>query len=221
MNNKNVMLKKYIKLLLSWKKTLIAITALGLLLGLGYSFLKPIEYKAESGLLILPRTTIGLDAYSAIKTSERIGENLIQIMHTTSFFEKVQASNYDIDFDYFPTDNDKNLKEKWGNTFTASVKYNSGLMYIQVFHEDKNQAILLAQAINSILIHDNAGYLPQEGFIEVKMVDKPILDDWPARPNFLKNSILISLALVFLSILIIIIRSKEFHESFDNNEDEE
>lgn len=217
------MLKQYIKLLYSWKLTIIAMASFGLLLGLGYSFLQPMEYKAESGLLILPRTTIGLDAYSAIKTSERIGENLIQIMGTTSFFEKVQETDYGVDFSYFPLDDEVALKEKWLNSFSAYVKYNSGLMYISVFHEDKEQAVLLAQAINSILIHDNAGYLPQEGFIEIKLVDKAIADDWPARPNFIKNSLALSFALLFLTVVGIIITSKEFRNSFvesDNKKDE-
>src|SRR6056297_609355 len=113
------MLKKYIKRIFSWKKTLIIITSLGIILGLGYSFTKNVEYKAESSLLILPRTTVGVDAYSAIKTAERLGENLIQILYTSSFFQQVQNTDYDIDYSYFKLDNKEDFKTQWSNMISA------------------------------------------------------------------------------------------------------
>ncbi len=210
------MLKKYIKRIFSWKKTLIIITSLGIILGLGYSFTKNVEYKAESSLLILPRTTIGVDAYSAIKTAERLGENLIQILYTSSFFQQVQNTDYDIDYSYFKLDNKEDFKTQWSNMISAYMKYNTGIMVISVYHQDKEQAILISQAINEIFIHHNSEYLSYEGFVKIKMIDEPYTENWPARPKFIINALTSGFILLLISIFIIIITSTEFKNNFNN-----
>lgn len=208
------MLKKYIKRIFSWKKTLIIITSLGIIFGLAYSFTKNIEYKASSKLLILPRTTVGVDAYSAIKTAERLGDNLIQILYTSSFFNKIQATDYNIDYEYFHLNDTEKLKEQWSNMVNSHMIYNTGIMNLEVYHPDKKQAIIINQAINNILIHENSEYLSYEGFVKIKMIDEPYTEDWPARPNFLKNALLSGFIFLFLSIFIIIITSPEFKNEF-------
>jgi capsular polysaccharide biosynthesis protein len=208
------MLKEYFKVLYSWKKTILLISTAGLLLASLMSFISPFEYKATTGLLILPKATVGLDAYSAIKTSERIGENLATIVYTSSFFDKLEETGYNIDFSYFNQKSKSEFKTQWGNMVSAYVKYNTGLLYIDVYHESQEQAVFLAQGISSVLINHNDEYLAHEGFVEVKMVDEAIVSDKPVKPNFLRNALLGFFASFFLVAGLIIINSDEFKKNF-------
>lgn len=208
------MLKEYFKVLYSWKKTILLISTAGLLLASLISFISPFEYKATTGLLILPKATVGLDAYSAIKTSERIGENLATIVHTSSFFDKLADTGYNIDFSYFNQESKNKLKIQWGNMVSAYVIYNTGLLYVDVYHEDQEQAIFIAQAISNILISQNDEYLAHEGFVEVKMVDEAIVSERPVKPNFVRNALLGFFASFFLIAGLIIINSDEFKKNF-------
>ena len=208
------MLKKYFKLLYSWRKTILLVSTAGLLLASLISFISPFEYKATTGLLILPKTTVGLDAYSAIKTSERIGENLATIVYTSSFFDKLTETGYNIDFSYFNEKSKNKLKIQWKNMINAYVRYNTGLLYIDVYHENQEQAVLLAQGISSVLINNNSEYLAHEGFVEIKMVDEAIVSDKPVKPNFLKNAFIGFFASFFLVAGLIIINSDEFKKNF-------
>ena len=208
------MLKEYFKVLYSWKKTILLISTAGLLLASLISFISPFEYKATTGLLILPKATVGLDAYSAIKTSERIGENLATIVHTSSFFDKLADTGYNIDFSYFNQESKNKLKVQWGNMVGAYVRYNTGLLYVDVYHESQEQAVFIAQAISNILITQNDEYLAHEGFVEVKMVDEAIVSERPVKPNFIRNALLGFFASFFLIAGLIIINSDEFKKNF-------
>ena len=39
-------------------------------------------------LLIIQRSTLGLDPYTAVKSAERIADNLSQVIYTQDFFNK-------------------------------------------------------------------------------------------------------------------------------------
>src|SRR3989338_4376730 len=67
----------------------------------GLSFIQPLKYSATIGLLITQRAAFTLDPYTALRSTELIGENLAQLTETSSFLDRVLESVYKIDTAYF------------------------------------------------------------------------------------------------------------------------
>ena len=74
----------------------------GLVVGLGLilfflilSFVRvmPLEYRADAQALIISQSRYGVDPYTAAKSAERVGENLIQVMKTDDFYQKKDVNN--------------------------------------------------------------------------------------------------------------------------------
>lgn len=216
--NSKTMLKTIIQILLKSKWLITGFAIFGLLLGLGYSFMQTPQYQASVGLILLPHSSEGLDAYSAIKTSERIGENLIGILYTSSIFDKLQAPDYQIDFSYFPNNNPTKLKEQWGKTVSAYMRYNSGLLYINVFHQNAEQATLIAKALAQILVSNGNEYVAQDGIVDIRLIDNAIVSEKPVKPNYLLNGLLGLITLTILAKIYILFRSKEFVNLFDHKD---
>jgi capsular polysaccharide biosynthesis protein len=212
------MLKTIIQILLR-KKLLISIVAIiGLGLGLGFSYLQTPQYEASVGLIILPHSSEGLDAYSAIKTSERIGENLIGVLQTSSIFEKLKNPEYQIDFSFFDVTNSTKLKEQWGKTVSAYMKYNSGLLYINVYHQNSDQAKLIAKSLAQILISNGNEYVAQDGLVDIRLIDDAIVSEKTVKPNYLMNALLGLISFAILAKIYALFSSKEFINLFSNNQ---
>lgn len=212
------MLKTIIQILLR-KKLLISIVAIiGLGSGLGFSYLQTPQYEASVGLIILPHSSEGLDAYSAIKTSERIGENLIGVLQTSSIFEKLKNPEYQIDFSFFDVNNSTKLKEQWGKTVSAYMKYNSGLLYINVYHQNSDQAKLIAKSLAQILISNGNEYVAQDGLVDIRLIDDAIVSEKPVKPNYLMNGLLGLISFAILAKIYALFSSKEFINLFENKQ---
>ncbi len=211
------MLKTIIEILLRRKLFIMILATLGLLVGLGYSYLQTPQYQASVGLILLPHSSEGLDAYSAIKTSERIGENLIGVLGTSSVFEKLKNPDYQIDLSYFPADNTEKLKEKWGQTVSAYMSYNSGLLYINILHPNPGQATLIAKALAQILVSNGNEYIAQDGIVDIRLIDEAYVSEKPVKPDYLFNGLLGLISLAILAKIYVLFSSKEFVSLFNGN----
>lgn len=212
------MLKTVIDILLHRKLFIMIFAILGLLVGLGYSYLQTPQYQANVGLILLPHSSEGLDAYSAIKTSERIGENLIGVLGTSSIFEKLKNPDYKIDLSYFQTNNTEKLKKQWGKTVSAYMRYNSGLLYINVLHPNPNQATLIAKALANILVTNGNQYIAQDGIVEIQLIDEAYVSEKPVKPNYFLNSLLGLISLAIVAKIYVLLNSKEFLNLFENKQ---
>ncbi len=161
-------------------KTIIAITVLAGILGAGLTFLRPLKYSATTRLLITQRAAFTLDPYTAIRSVELIGENLAQIVGTSSFFEKVLKSGYQIDETYFKTDEVRRRKQ-WEKMVDAGMVRGTGLLELKVYHEKTDQASQIAGAIVFILSREGSDYLGRD--IGIRLVDSPVLSRFPVKPS--------------------------------------
>lgn len=168
-----------------WKKviTIAIITALAVTL---LSFVRPLEYGSTVRLLIIQRSALGLDAYTAIRSAETISENLASIVYTTSFFEKVMAAGFNIDQSYFSTNETKRRKQ-WQKMTSAQITRGAGLLSISVYHRDRAQAEQIAYAIGTVLQQEGWTYVGG-GDLQIKIVDAPLTSRWPVRPNLPANA---------------------------------
>ncbi len=164
--------------------TVLLIAVIGLSLGVGLSFLRPLEYTSTVRLLVTQRLG-AVDAYTASRSAERIADDLASIIYTSTFFDKVIDANVDIDKTYF-AGTERKQREKWSDAITTSVSRNSGLLTIHVYHTDTGQGEMIARSIAIVLEEEGWNYT-SGGNLSIQMVDEPLNSRWPVRPNILMN----------------------------------
>ena len=180
----------YVRILKHEWRTIFFITGGALALSLIFSLVQPFQYSAKTRILVIPSGG-GLDAYSALKSAEAIGENIAQVIYTTSFFDKVIQSNSSIQ-NIWSTDENKKRKQ-WEKMIDAEVLYGTGMIDITVYHKDKTQSSMLASTIADVLSEEGRNYFGIPG-LQITMVSSPLLSKYPVKPNILLN--------VFMGLLL-------------------
>lgn len=169
-----------------WKKIFL-VGLVSAVLGLLLSLVFPLEYSSSMRLLIIQKQLAEADPYTAIKASERIADNLGQIIYTTSFYDKVMGANFNVDVSRFSQDPIKRRKQ-WQKMIGTQVLRGSGLLVVTVYNTDKEQATQLSRAIAFVLTTEGYQYIGG-GDLQVKLVDEPLLSRWPVRPNIPANAV--------------------------------
>ncbi len=159
---------------------LIALSA-GVLSGV-ITLFRPLSYRATLRLLITQRAAFTLDPYTAIRSTELIGDNLAQIIKTSSFFEKTLKAGYSIREDYFDKDELRRRKQ-WARTADGEMVRGTGLLAVHVYHPDRDQAVQLASAVAFLLSREGGDYVGRD--IQIRLVDAPLVSRFPVRPNLL------------------------------------
>ncbi len=169
----------------------------------GLTFLFPLQYKAEAQVFIISQTREGVDPYTTVKSAERIGENLAQIVTTDDFYQKVIGQDgYGIDKNYFNGLTDRQRRKLWGKTVNGSVVFGTGVFNITAYHEDPSQARRIVAAAANALVTQGWQYVG--GDVIIKLVNQPVTTPFPARPNILLNSILGLLIGILLTGFILV-----------------
>jgi capsular polysaccharide biosynthesis protein len=186
------------------------VTLLVVLLSLVFTLLQPFRYESSVKILIIQKSTLGFDAYSASKSAERIGQNLSQVIYSSSFLSKVLNAGYEIDKSYFPADEEKK-RDEWSRLVAADVGAGTTILNIAVYHPNREQATIIATAITSVL-QQNAGEYIGYPDVELKIVDEPLTSNYPVKPNVILNLVLGFVAGFFLAISILLVTYSEERE---------
>lgn len=155
-----------------------------------FSFLFPLEYRADAGVLIVSKSRYGVDPYTVVKSAERVGENLAQVMRTDNFYEKVKAQEgYDIDWKSFESFlSERKKRKQWQRQVQGSVVFGTGVLNITAYDTNSQVAKQLAGATANALVSKGWQYVG--GDVTLQIVNSPVVSDWPARPNIILNALL-------------------------------
>lgn len=199
-------LQEYLQLLRNKKETLISIVLITLILTSLLTFLQPLKFGADSKILIVQNFPLGTDFYSISRSNEALSNVFAEIVSSSSFYNEVMDSGYNIDQDYFTADGEgeKEIK-KWRKTVSANALNDRGIVEIQVVHQDKYQLNQIANAVNYVLRTEHKNYHGGGDSVSVKVIDGPTFSSWPVQPSIALNlilgllfGILISLSYIYL-----------------------
>jgi capsular polysaccharide biosynthesis protein len=168
-----------------WRLVALA-TLLGLVLALGFSLVQPLRYSSTVRLLITQTNVTGLDPYTAVKSTERIAQNLAEVIYTTSFFNAIVASET-VDRSYFPTDEIKK-RSTWRDTISTAVVPGTGVMNVTAYHTDRGQAAALAVRVAQELANQAPNYFGYS--VRVQVIDDPLPSRFFAKPDFVSNGLM-------------------------------
>lgn len=166
------------------------------------SFVRPLEYSSTMRLLIIQKAGVNLDPYTAIRSAERIADNLSQVIHTSVFYDKVTAAGFSIDRSYFDPVETK-LRKQWSDMVSTQVTHETGFLQISVYHKDKEQASEIARAVAFVLTTEGNQFIGGRD-LEIRLVDSPLQSRFPVRPNIPLNAFLGAVIGVVLSSLYLV-----------------
>lgn len=170
-----------------WKLVLLGTIVFGVI-GFGLSFLFPLEYRADAQVLIISKSRFGVDPYTAVKSAERVGENIVALVDTDDFYNKVREQREAVaSMDKFDNINEQTRRRRWKKTVRASVVYGTGFLNINTYDEDKQNAEVLAEAVAATLSRSAWEYVG--GDVSIRVVNRPVVSIWPVRPNIPLNTI--------------------------------
>ncbi|MFH1947281.1 MAG: Wzz/FepE/Etk N-terminal domain-containing protein [Candidatus Magasanikbacteria bacterium] len=178
-----------IKILTKRWRVLVFAGLLVAVLSLIVSILFPLQYRADAQVLIISKSRYGVDPYTVIKSAERVGENISQIVKTNDFFQKVMSQpGYTLDSNTFAKLSERDKRKKWQKTINTSVVYGTGVLNVSAYHENQTQAKQLAGAVADTLVSKGWEYVG--GDVTIKVVNDAVVTKWPVRPNLILNTIL-------------------------------
>lgn len=190
------------------------------------TFMQDLKYSTKSRLLIA-QNIVGSDPYTVSKSNQYLSSLYSQIIHSSSFFDLITESDYVIDFNYFGSDYNQQIK-KWRKTISARSLGDTGILEISVYHPETHQASQIALAVNHILMTQGPSYHSGNENIQISVIDRPLISNFPTKPNILLNLILaliIALVASFSYIYFfpkkarkIIIKSSSNNAQYTNNE---
>ncbi len=189
-----------------WKFVILLSLICALIAGLSSLFF-PLEYRADAQVLIISKTRFGVDPYTVVKSSERVGENIVQVMKTSDFYEKVfSLDEYSLDNSSYVDVTEKIKRKRWIQAMQPSVVYGTGVLNISTFSTDKTEAAKLGAASARAL--ELFGWEYVGGDVTFKTVNLPVVTNYPARPNVLFNALLgFFVGGILISLLIVWRRS--------------
>lgn len=163
------------------RRRIVQIAIAGGVVALVLSFVSPLSYRATMRLLIIQATSPTLDAFTAVKSSEKVGRNFGNVIVSSSFLERVLLANPKIDAAEFPKD-ERKRRRAWERTVESSVAPETSVMEVRVFHDRPTQAHAIAEGIGNVLARDAREYTGSSD-IAVKVIDSPLVSRFPVRPN--------------------------------------
>ncbi len=174
-------LQKHLRLVISWG---VVFALLSLLVSVFF----PPYYSATTQVLIISRDRSGVDPYTQVKSAERIGENLAQVMRTTDFFNKVMTSgSANFDKTRWQGLTDRKLRKQWQRDVEGTMAYGSSLLNIKTYGRSADDAKALAAAVTETV--SSRGWEYAGGDVAIKIVNDPLASRWPTRPNYLLNAL--------------------------------
>lgn len=155
---------------------------------LGVTLLFPRAYRADAQVLIISKSRYGVDPYTVVKSAERVGENIAEIMKTDDFFEKVSAlRQYEFDREQFEQVSARTRRRRWQKALSGSVVYGTGVLNVSAYGSSPQAAAGLASAAVETL--ESKGWEYVGGDVTIRGVNRPAATRFPVRPNIFLNGL--------------------------------
>lgn len=187
-------------------KIIFGVGVLFSLIGLGISFAFPLEYRADAGVLIVPKTRFGVDPYTVVKSAERVGDNLAAVMKTDDFRAKLKSlEGTNLNWGEFDGLSALEQRRVWPQMVNASVVYGTGVLRVSAYSTVPEQAVAFAGAAAQTLAVKGFEYVG--GDMIIRVVDNPVVTPWPVRPNIPVNMAL-GFVVGVLVMSVIVVRNR-------------
>ncbi|MCB9798504.1 hypothetical protein H6758_02160 [Candidatus Nomurabacteria bacterium] len=190
----------------SWKVILVVSILMGILSALVSFLVMEKQYASDAQVLIISKSRYGVDPYTSVKSSERVGENLLQVIKTDDFYGKVLDATTKFDTSKFENLSDRQRRKAWEKSVDVAVRYGTGVVDIRSYHASPQEANNMAQAIMETLVSKGWEYVG--GDVTLKIINKPVATRFAAKPNMVVNGAIGFVVGAFLMVFSLLYRQK-------------
>ncbi|MBI3626459.1 hypothetical protein HY224_00230 [Candidatus Uhrbacteria bacterium] len=191
----------FVQILQSRWKVLIWFTVMTLAVSFVFSSIQTPKYRSSVQILITQKYGYNTDVYSAEKFTEYLSNLLKEVIYSKSFFDQVMTSGFGVKND-FSSEPEKRAKE-WGRVVNTKVISNTGIISVNVFHPERDQADRIANAISFIMVTKSDQYHGAGQQVLVKVIDGPTTTLKTVVPNWpLNMGVGLLLGILFDSVFI-------------------
>ena len=177
--------KEFIQLAKKRKMTVISITLIFVIIGLIITLAQPLKYRSTSRLLILQPDT-SADAYAIARSNQYIGGLISEVIYSGSFLDSLTSSSYVFNRNYFNGTYKQNIKE-WKKTVFAKSGGDTGIIDIEIYHTDPEEAKKISIAVNQLIISGQSPYKFNANQTKISVIDEPVVSTFPVKPNIALN----------------------------------
>lgn len=161
------------------------------------------SWKSDISILIIPKNE------SASFQADQIMENLTDITHRLSFYDRVLFDNKNIQDPFVGLGKDQR-KEKWNESFEIERLPNSTTLNISVFNKDKSEASKIARQMALSLSEVASRFYNIQTELEFRIIEGPISSSYVRNwPWLIALSVLLGLILSYLVLFIFNIFSRK------------
>ena len=200
----------FIKLIKKKSGTILTIVFVIIVLTVGVSFITPLKYGAKSSLLVM-QDAGSADAYTLSKSNEYLGNLFAQVVYSGSFYDSVLSSQYNIDKNYFSGSYSDQLRT-WQKMVATKTISDTGIIEVNVYHQNPYQAQQISLAINDIMINKNNDYQGNGQLVKVRVIDQPLVSAYPVKPNLPQNIVLALAGGLLFSLIYIYLCPEEKYD---------
>jgi capsular polysaccharide biosynthesis protein len=211
-------IKEYITLLYKKKGLILSFLVVFFTVSAVFTALQPFNYLAKTRLIVVQNFDKQMDPYSIAKANQYTSVVLVNIISSSSFYDSVIDSKFNINKDYF-ADSAKSETEKWNEVVSTGAIDDTGIITVQVLHAEKYQAEEIARAVMKILNERYRDYYKAMQDIEIKVLDKVSVSNFPVKPNVAMNLILGMVFGIVSSFCYIYIFAEKIQKELDKNKE--
>lgn len=176
---------RYLSLITEHWLALLISTLVCAAVAVGLSFLPQQLYESRVELLIVQKATT--DTYTAQKAAEKLGKNLITIIHSFDFLDRVIATGF-IKPEQFSS-NPKEKSKQWNKLVKAQVVPETGIINVYGYGISQGAAENVALGVMQVLTTNAADYHGAGDSVTIKHISGPITSDRPVKPNIPLNGV--------------------------------
>jgi len=162
--------------------TIVIITLLFTLIGLGITLFLPKQYKAESQLVVLQKANPNIDSYTAQRSIDSNVNLLIDLVYTDVFFNNVTTENAEVK-NIFP-DSLRDRRILFARNIVVRSR-GTGFISVDTYDKSSKLALNMNKVVVSKLTQQAKAILSETG--DVQVVNQSALYEGVGRPNIMIN----------------------------------
>lgn len=148
---------------------------------------QPQQYRSTTNLLVVQRYSWNMDAYNASRSTQYLSTILSKVVYSQSFLDQVMAPQYGVK-NVFSSNPEKRRKQ-WEQMVRTRTVDQTGVISIDVYHTEHDQADRISRAIENILATKGDQYHGGGNQVTLKTIDAPYTTDRPVKPSVPLNLI--------------------------------
>lgn len=187
--------------------TILVVTVVAAGVAVGLSFIPTQLYSSEVSLLIVQQQEQYVDPYTAQKAAEKLGQNLVSVVGTFDFMNRVLATG-SVSPDLFSASTEER-KKQWEKIVSPEMIADTGVLHITAYAPSAGEAEDIVMAVSTVLSTNSADYYGSDS-IHIKQIDGPVTSDGPVKPNIPLNGLMAGLlgAVVTSAVFIVLEETK-------------